>query len=315
MIGIIVMMILGLVLPIPHDAIGPITQVSNVGIFILFLLYGSRLSTGEVIDGMKNFRLQGAIILATFLVFPALGLLTEFLTAPFLGATLAAGLLYVTLLPSTVQSSIAFVSVARGNIAGAITAATVSNLIGMIATPLLVLWLMGASGSMGWTNVRDILILLLLPFIIGQVFQRWTGEWVRRHKKLTGLWDKGTILAVVFVSVVSATDAGVWSTVSGWMLVGVGVISVILVALVLALTWWGGKLIGLDVGDRIALLMCGSKKSMATGLPMANVLFSSAVVGPIVVPLIIFHQLQLMICAWLAQRLGARPDAVGVPSA
>lgn len=313
MIGIVVMMILGLVLPLPDSALGPITQVSNGGIFVLFFLYGSRLSTGDVLEGMRNGRLQGAIFASTFLVFPALGLLTEFLSTPLLGSTLAAGLLYVTLLPSTVQSSIAFVSIARGNIAGAITAATVSNLIGMLATPLLVLWLMGASGSMGWTNIRDILILLLLPFIIGQVLHRWTGEWVRRHKKLTGLWDKGTILAVVFVSVLGATQAGVWSTVSWWMLVGVGVISVVLVVVMLAGTWWGGKVMGLDVEDRIALLMCGSKKSMATGLPMANVLFTATVVGPIVVPLIIFHQLQLMICAWLAQRLGARPGSVSVP--
>lgn len=308
MIGIVVMMILGLVLPIPGEAIGPIRMVSNVGIFVLFLLYGARLSSREVLDGMKNIRLQGSIILVTFVVFPLLGLLTQFLTAPLIGATLAAGLLYVTLLPSTVQSSVAFVSVARGNIAGAITAATVSNLIGMIATPVFVLWFMGATGSMGWSNIRDILLLLLLPFIIGQVAQGWVGDRVRRHKGLTGMWDKGTILAVVFVSVVSATQAGVWATVSGWMLVGVGVLSVILVGLVLALTWWGGRLMGLNTGDRIALLMCGSKKSMATGLPMANVLFSAAVVGPIVVPLIIFHQLQLMICAWIAQRLGARPD-------
>lgn len=312
MIGIVAMMILGLVLPIPSGAVGPISQVSNVGIFILFLLYGSRLSTREVVDGMKNFRLQGSIIAATFIAFPILGIVTEWVTAPFLGSTLAAGLLYVTLLPSTVQSSIAFVSVARGNIAGAITAATVSNLIGMLATPLLVLWLMGATGSMGWTNIRDILILLLLPFIIGQVAQKWTGDWVRRHKTLTGMWDKGTILAIVFVSVVSATDAGVWDTVSLGMILGVCVLSIILVAIVLALTWWGGKFIGLNVEDRIALLMCGSKKSMATGLPMANVLFPSSVAGPIAVPLIIFHQLQLMICAWLARRLGARPEGVNV---
>jgi len=95
------------------------------------------------------------------------------------------------------------------------------------------------------------------------------------------------------------------------MIVWVGVISVVLVFIVLGATWWGGKLLGLNRGDKIALLMCGSKKSMATGLPMANVLFSPAVVGPIVVPLIIFHQLQLMICAWIAQRMGARPEGVG----
>lgn len=315
MVGIIVMMILGLILPIPAAAVGPINMVSNVGIFILFLLYGSRLSAGEVIDGMKNFRLQGSILAATFVLFPLVGLLTQWLTAPFLGATLAAGLLYVSLLPSTVQSSIAFVSVARGNIAGAITAATVSNLVGMLATPLLVLWLMGASGSIGMSNMVGVLTLLLLPFVIGQILQRWTGDWVRRNKKLTGMWDKGTILAIVFVSVVSATEARVWGTVSGWMIAAIVGISVILVVVMLAATWWGGKAIGLDVGDRIALLMCGSKKSLATGLPMANVLFSAAVAGPIAVPLIVFHQLQLMICAWLARRLGSRPDAVSVPAA
>lgn len=311
MVGIVGMMILGLVLPLPEEAIVWIRWISNVGIFILFLLYGARLSTSEVVDGMKNLRLQGAIIAATFVIFPLLGLFTQYLSAGFLGPTLAAGLLYVAILPSTVQSSVAFVSVARGNIAGAITAATVSNLIGMIATPLLVLWLLGTAESMGWANIRDILLLLLLPFIIGQLAQPWIGGWVRARKRLTNLWDKGTILSVVFVSVVAATQAGVWASVSTWMLVSVGLISLALVVFMLALTWWGGKLLGLGYGDRIALLMCGSKKSMATGLPMANVLFAPAVVGPMVVPLIIFHQLQLMICAWLAQRLGARAEGEG----
>lgn len=314
MVGIVAMMILGLVLPVPDAAVVPIQRVSDVGIFILFLLYGARLSTREVIDGMRNFRLQGAILAATFIVFPAVGVLLELLTEPMLGAGLAAGLLYVSLLPSTVQSSVAFVSVARGNIAGAICAATVSNVIGMVATPLLVLWLMGASGSVGAQGLTEVFVLLLLPFIIGQVAQRWIGDWVRRHRKLTGMWDKGTILVIVFVAVVTATAAGVWSSVSGWMIVAVGVISIAFVVLMLGLTWWGGRLLGLDVPDRIALLMCGSKKSMATGLPMASVLFTPAVAGPIAVPLIIFHQLQLMICAWLARRLAARGDDVELPA-
>ncbi len=311
MVGIILMMVLGLVLPIPGAALPWIRWASNAGIFVLFLLYGARLSTREVLDGMKNLRLQGAVIAATFLLFPLLGLLTQYLSVGFLGPTLAAGLVYVSILPSTVQSSVAFVSVARGNIAGAITAATISNLIGMIATPLLVLWLMGTAGSMGWTSIRDILLLLLLPFLVGQVAQPWIGQWVRTRKRLTNLWDKGTILSVVFFSVVAATQAGVWASVSTWMLIAVGIISIVLVVIMLAATWWGGKLLQLGYHDRIALLMCGSKKSMATGLPMANVLFAPAVVGPIVVPLIIFHQLQLMICAGVAQRLGARHDGEG----
>src|SRR5690625_3563037 len=131
MVGIVAVMVLGLGLPIPTAALGWIRTISNGAIFVLFLLYGARLSTREVVDGMKNFRLQGTIIASTFILFPILGLITEALSAPFLGKTLAAGLLYVALLPSTVQSSVAFVSMASGNIAGEITAATVSNLIGM----------------------------------------------------------------------------------------------------------------------------------------------------------------------------------------
>ncbi|MPV49029.1 bile acid:sodium symporter [Pseudactinotalea sp. HY160] len=308
MVGIVGMMILGLVLPIPDGAVGPIQRVSDVGIFILFLLYGARLSTREVIDGMRNIRLQGSILAATFVVFPLFGWALHHATTSLLGPGLAAGLLYVSLLPSTVQSSVAFVSVARGNIAGAICAATVSNVAGMVLTPLLVLWLMGASGSVGAGGITEVLVLLLLPFVIGQIAQRWVGPWVRRHKRLTGMWDKLTILLIVFVAVVTATAAGVWTSVSGWSIVAVGGISIVFVALMLALTWWGGKLLGLDIPDRIALLMCGSKKSMATGLPMASVLFTPAVAGPIAVPLIIFHQLQLMICAWLARRLARRED-------
>ena len=303
------MMILGLILPIPEPAVAPIKRISDVGIFILFLLYGARMSTAQVLRGMKNIKLQGAVLAATFVVFPIIGFVLQKLTTPLLGAGLAAGLLYVSLLPSTVQSSVAFVSVARGNVAGAIVAATVSNVAGMFITPLFVLWFMGATGSVGTDSLISILTLLLLPFIIGQVIQRWVGDWLREHKKITTIWDRVTILIIVFVAVVTATAAGVWDNVSVWTIVLVGVVSAIFVVIMLLVTWYGGKALGLSTDDKIALLMCGSKKSMATGLPMASVLFAPAVAGVIAVPLIIFHQLQLMICAWLAKVLAARAES------
>lgn len=308
MAGIVGMMILGLILPIPEPAVEPIKRISDVGIFILFLLYGARMSTIEVLRGMKNVKLQGTVLVATFVVFPIVGIILQKLTTPLLGASLAAGMLYVSLLPSTVQSSVAFVSVARGNVAGAIVAATVSNVAGMFITPLFVLWFMGATGSVGTDSLVSILTLLLLPFILGQIAQRWVGDWLRKHKNITTLWDRVTILIIVFVAVVTATAAGVWDNVSVWTVVLVGVISALFVVVMLLATWYGGKALGLNTEDRIALLMCGSKKSMATGLPMASVLFAPAVAGVIAVPLIIFHQLQLMICAWLARVLAGRPD-------
>ncbi len=47
---------------------------------------------------------------------------------------------------------------------------------------------------------------------------------------------------------------------------------------------------------------------MATGVPMAQVLFATSAVGTIILPLMIFHQIQLMVCAVLAQRYAQREE-------
>ncbi|SEE88829.1 bile acid:sodium symporter family protein [Ruania alba] len=299
-------LVLGLVLPISEPVLDGVGRVGDVAIFLLFLVYGMRLRTTEVLGSLRNWRLQGGILAATYLIFPALGLLISWAVAPIVGAALAAGVLYLSLLPSTVQASVAFVSVARGNVAGAISAATISNVVGMVATPLLVLWLMGSSGATGMGGIRSVLLQLLLPFVIGQVLQPWVGDWVRSHKPLTTVLDRGTVILLVFAAVASATADGVWQEVSAVMLVALLGVSGLLLTVLLLITWWGGKGLGLDVADRIALLMCGSKKSLATGLPMALVLFPAAAAATIAVPVIIFHQLQLVVCAAIARRLAAR---------
>jgi sodium/bile acid cotransporter 7 len=223
------------------------------------------------------------------------------------GAALAHGLLFLTLLPSTVQSSVALTSVARGNVAGAIAGATVSNVLGMALTPVLVLGLMGRAAPTGVGGVRAVLLQLLLPFAVGQVLQRWTGRWVRAHRPLTLLVDRGTILLVVFAAVAAATATGVWGAVSGSGLVGLAAACLAVLGVVLSATWWGGARLGLTTPDRITLLMCGSKKSLATGLPMASVLFPVATAATLAVPVILFHQLQLVVCAVVARRLALRP--------
>ncbi|WP_235020003.1 bile acid:sodium symporter family protein [Ruania rhizosphaerae] len=303
---ILTALVLGLVLPLPGPVLEGVTTVGDVAIFVLFLVYGMRLRTTEVLGGLRNWRLQGGILAATYLLFPALGVLIGWATEPLVGAAFAAGLLYLSLLPSTVQSSVAFVSVARGNVAGAICAATVSNVVGMVLTPLLVLWLMGASGATGWGGLQSVLLQLLLPFVIGQLLQPFVGEWVRAHAHLTKVLDRGTVVLLVFGAVAHATADGVWGQVTPLTLVALLAVSALLLTAVLAATWWGGKGLGLDVEDRISLLMCGSKKSLATGLPMALVLFPAATAATIAVPVIIFHQLQLVVCAALARRLAAR---------
>ena len=311
-VTLLVVLVLGLVVPVGPGAQRVVDAAADVAVTVLFLVYGMRLSTREVWAGLRNWRLQGGILAATYVVFPVLGLVTAWAIEPLVGAPLAAGMLYLSLLPSTVQSSVAFTSVARGNVAGAICGATVSNVAGMVITPLLVLWLMtgtggGADGPTGGLGgLRTVLLQLLLPFVVGPLLPPGARGGVGARRWLTLGVDRGTILVVVFGAVAAASSAGVWSSVSGWSIVALLVVSAIVLAVMLAATWWGGAALGLSTEDRAALLMCGSKKSLATGLPMASVLFPVAVAGVVAVPVIVFHQLQLVVCAVLARRLALR---------
>ncbi|MFC8599612.1 bile acid:sodium symporter family protein [Isoptericola sp. NPDC057191] len=312
-VTLLLVLVLGLVVPVPAGAQHVLDTAADVAVTALFLVYGMRLSTREVWAGLRSWRLQGGILAATYVVFPLLGLVVAWAVTPLVGAPLAAGMLYLSLLPSTVQSSVAFTSVARGNVAGAICGATVSNVLGMVLTPLLVLGLMsdadgsgGAAAGHGLDGLQTVLLQLLLPFVVGQLLQPWAGDRVRARRWLTLGVDRGTILVVVLSAVAGASSAGVWAGISGWAIVALVVVSGVLLAVMLGLTWWGGALLRLPVEDRIALLMCGSKKSLATGLPMASVLFPVAAAGVVAVPVIIFHQLQLVVCAVLARRLALR---------
>lgn len=301
---IVGVLVLGLLVPVP-EALGQVLDVvRTVAIVVLFFLYGARMPTREVVDGLKRFRLQGSMLAATYLLFPVLGLLTQLLPDAVLDPDLRRGVLYLSLLPSTVQSSVLLVSVARGNVAGAITGATISNVLGVGITPVLVAVLMGATGAgIDGGAVTGILLQLLLPFAVGQCVQPWIGGWLRRHGRVTRTTDRTTILLVVFTAVSEAQSSGAWDGLTVGQLGVLLVVCAVVLALMLWLTWSGGRLLGLDRGDRIALLMCGSKKSAATGLPMAAVLFAPAVAASVALPVIVFHQLQIVVCAVLARRL------------
>ena len=306
---ILAVLVLGLLVPVPDGVAVVLDGVRTGAIVLLFFLYGARMPTGEVVDGLKRFRLQGSMLGATYLLFPVLGLLVQLLPDAVLAEDLRRGVLYLSLLPSTVQSSVVLTSVARGNVAGAITGATISNVLGVVLTPVLVAVLMGATGAgLDGGAVTGILVQLLLPFVVGQVAQRWIGPWLRKHAKITKVTDRATILLVVFTAVSEAQSSGAWGDLTVVSLVVLLVVCAVLLAVMLLATWRGGKLLGLDRGDRIALLMCGSKKSAATGLPMAAVLFSPALAASVALPVIAFHQLQIVVCAILARRLAREAE-------
>jgi len=209
-----------------------------------------------------------------------------------------------------VQSSIAFTSIARGNVPAAVGAATLSNIVGVLLTPALVGLLMslhGAAGSLG--EIWKVVLQLLVPFGAGHLLRPWLLGWAERNKRLVSFSDRGSILLAVYTSFSGAVVQGLWRQLS---LSGLAVLVVLLgviLALVLAATTWGARLLGFDREDEIAIVFCGSKKSLASGVPMANVLFAGGAVGMTVLPLMIFHQMQLMACAALARRYAARPPA------
>jgi solute carrier family 10 (sodium/bile acid cotransporter), member 7 len=278
---------------------------AKVVIAVLFWLYGTRLSPQQAWQGVKRWQLHLLVLATTFVVFPVLGLAARGLVPWLLNLDLYNGLLFLCLVPSTVQSSIAFTSIARGNVSAALVSASLSNIVGVALTPLLVVLLMNTSGGarMDATAIRDVGLQLLLPFVLGQLMRPWIADWILRHAALTKVVDRGSILLVVYTAFSMGMVEHIWRSVNAWQLVTVAVVNSALLAVVLGFTWLIGRLVGLDRGDGIVLLFCGSKKSLASGLPMALVFFPAATVGVIMLPLMIFHQIQLVVCSVIASRL------------
>ena len=302
--------LLASLLPCRGEAALVTADVTAAAIAIMFFLQGARLSRDATVAGLIHWRLHLTILAATFVLFPLLGLGLQAVVPAFLSTSLWLGVVFVCLLPSTVQSSIAFTSIAGGNVAAAIVAATTSNLLGIIATPFLVSAVLARHGGVTLSEVRDVAFQLLLPFLAGQAFQHRIGPWVRTHKAWTTISDRGSILLVVYSAFSAAVVNGLWHQLSLRQLGAVALVDAVLLAALLAITAGASSLLGFSRADRITILFCGSKKSLATGVPMAKVLFAGKLVGLVVVPLMIFHQMQLMVCALIARRLD--PGGTGV---
>ena len=291
------------VLPATGSVADVVEVLTQVAIGLLFFFYGARLSTQETLEGLRNWRLHLTVFLSTFALFPALGLLIGLLPAEVLSPQLYTGVLYLCLLPSTVQSSIAFTSSARGNVAAAICSASLSSLVGIALTPLLVWLTMGTGGSgMSADSIVDLVLQLLLPFVLGQISRRWIGSWAAQHAKALGRYDRGTIVLIVYSAFSQGVAQGIWQQIApiqlGWLVLIEGA----LLAFVLVATHLVSRALGFSHADQSAIVFCGSKKSLASGLPMANVIFAGTGIGLIVLPVMLFHQMQLIVCAMIARR-------------
>ena len=298
------------IVPARGSGVEVFSWLTRIVIGLLFFLYGARLEPREALEGVRHWRLHGLILGFTFLVFPVIGIALHPLLSHVVSPDLYAGLLYVTLVPSTVQSSVNFTSLARGNVAGAIVAASFSNLIGVFITPLLVLLLLPAAGGLHIQAgaIWDIVLQLLVPFVLGQLSRPLTARFVVEHRRPLKFVDQGSIVLVVYSAFSAGMREHIWSSISIGALAVILLVALAILAFMLWFTWTLSGRLGFNRPDRIAIQFCGTKKSLATGLPMATVLFAGSPVGLIVLPLMVFHQAQLMACGSIAARYARQSE-------
>ncbi len=300
---LIVTVLLATFLPARGGFVPFFEWLTMAAIALLFFMHGAKLSREAIIAGGSHWRLHLWVMCSTFILFPALGVLFVWWSPVNVSQELYTGFLYLCILPATVQSAIAFTSLAGGNVAAAVCSASASSLLGIFLSPLLVGLLMdlhGAEGSL--EQVGKIMLQLLLPFVLGHLSRPWTGAWVARNKKWISKTDQTSILLVVYSAFSEAVVNGIWQKVGVGSMLFIVVVSIVLLAIVIAVNIFVARRCGFNKADEITIVFCGSKKSLANGIPMANILFPTAVIGMMVLPLMIFHQIQLMVCAVLARR-------------
>jgi sodium/bile acid cotransporter 7 len=300
--------LLATALPAAGQAAVALGHVTTLAIGLLFFLHGAKLSREALVAGLTHWRLHLLVLASTFVMFPLLGLALKPVAMALLTPELYLGILFLCALPSTVQSSIAFTAMARGNVAAAVCSASASNFIGIFLTPLLVsvLVVRGAGSGSALDSILAIVEQLLLPFLAGQFLRPRIGAWVDRHKPVLRWVDQGSILLVVYTAFSDSVVEGLWQKLSAPALLALAALSCAMLAIALVLATVVSRKLGFNKEDEIAIVFCGSKKSLASGVPMAKVLFPHGALGTIILPLMLFHQIQLMVCAILAQRFARR---------
>lgn len=288
--------------------------LTTAAIALLFFLHGAKLSREAIIAGVMHWRLHIVIFVWTFVIFPLIGWGLYPLLVPLIGEPLAVGVVYMAVLPGTVQSAIAFTSIARGNVPAAVCAASASSIVGIVITPLLLRVILGTDisaldSSTLIDSIQKISLQILVPFVIGHAMRPLIGRWMDSHRSLVSMVDRSSILLVVYTAFSDSVVGGLWKTVSTGALLWVVVVSCFILLIVLGVNMWTTRKLGFNRADEITIVFCGSKKSLATGVPMAGVLFSASAIGPALLPLMIFHQIQLMVCAVMAQRYPRKEES------
>lgn len=307
LLWLIAVVLLAFAAPVEGAAARAVDWATFAAIFALFFLHGARLPRESLIAGLADWRLHGAILAATYLVFPLATLALALAFPGLLSPALWTGMIFLAALPSTVQSSIAFTSMAGGNVAGAVAAAAFSNLVGVFLTPLLVSLMLEAQGvAISIGGIGRIFALIFLPFLLGHALRPLVFPLIAERPRVTTAVDKGTILLAVYGAFSAAVAGGLWRQVAPASIVLLTLFCLVLLAFVLAAAWAIGRFGGFPRESRAAILFCGSVKSLASGVPMARILFPGAAAGLVILPVMIFHTAQLIVCAWIAAAMARR---------
>lgn len=315
-LAMIAALLIGLLVPGPgaHEGMISLKTVAKFGVMAIFFLHGANLAPDVFLNGVKRWRVHIVVHTTTFLVFPALGLVVIMVFGGVLAPELRLGLMFLCALPSTIASAIALTSVGRGNIPVAVFNASLSGLIGLVATPMIMAAFTSANAQIGGDGfalgpaVRDIALTVLAPFVLGQVCRPLVGTFLATHKTWIARVDRGAIVLIIYIAFASSTAAGVWAQFSFGDYAITFAVTGAMLGVVLAGVYGVARGLGLAHDDVVAAVFCGSTKSLANGAPIAQILFAGqAGLGAVMLPLLIYHPLQLVVCAVLAERF-ARAD-------
>ena len=283
--------------------------VINIGVFLVFFLHGVNLSSEQISHGLKNMRLHLMVQGFTFIVFPLLWLLADTLLGTRIAPLLMLGFFYLCALPSTISSSVALTGSAGGNVPAAILNASLSSVLGIFLTPLLVSFVVG-SGSGGidlGATLLDLCAMLLLPLVLGQLVRPLLGRFFARHKRYTNIVDKVVILLLVYAAFCNSMVSGMWQQQGAAVILGAFIGSALLLAAILWMTTRTARALKFSTADEIAAVFCASKKSLAAGAPMAALIFgANPGLGLILLPIMIYHPLQLIVCSVMAESYASR---------
>jgi len=283
------------------------------GVALIFLLQGLTLPTEALRAGLLNWRLHLVVQGFIFICFPVLGLIGDRLGGSFLPPDLRLGLLYLCVLPSTVSSAAVLTATAKGNVAGAVCGAIMSSLLGVVLTPLwasLTLPTKGHEIAFG-PVVLTLVKLIVVPLIIGQLLHRTPlRRWAESRRKALGHFSMGVILFIVFAAFSDAAKGHVWTQHGPSLIVLAALGAAVYFALASGLVALLGRAAKLPEPDRRAACFGAVQKTLASGVPMAALLFGpQASLGGILLPLLIYQPLQLTVQGMLAARWGARDKA------